>query len=256
MQAKIINDQRGFSGALVEIIEDYNWVIKKTGDISRNVAQLRLLRDTPVPVPAIIYHNESDTLVMEYIQGMPIDDFVHYYGIQPIYKDIIKYIAFFQQDNVDYDYTMVYTTFLNKEVDFADLPFNANELIDKLPKILPKSPYYHGDFTLGNMIHYGYTWQTYLIDPVSTVFDSWVFDIAKLRQDLEGLWFIRDHIEIEWHNHIREMLVELSDSLRTKYPLAFDDNLYILMLLRVYRHCKPDTREYNLIRNEILRLWK
>ena len=253
--AKIIYNHQGFSGALVEIIEDYNWVVKKTGDIERNVIQLKRLRDTLVPVPKIIYHDECDILVMEYIQGMPLDDFIHYYGVQPVYKDIKEYITFFQQNNVDADYTEVYATFLNNEIDYANLPFTAIELIDKLPKTLPKSPYYHGDFTLGNMIHYGYTWQTYLIDPVSTVFDSWVFDIAKLRQDLEGLWFIREN-GIEWQEHMGGILVELSDSLRSKYPLAYDDNLYILMLLRVYRQCKVETPEYNLIRNEIIRLWK
>lgn len=251
--AKIIHNQRGFSGALVEIIEDYNWVVKKTGDISRNVTQLELLRETGLPVPRIIYH-DRDTLVMEYIQGMPMYDFVHYYGIHPVYKDIKEYITFFQEDTIDFDYTPVYNRFL-EEIDFAHLPFTSAELVDKLPKILPRSRYYHGDFTLGNMIHYGYTWQTYLIDPVSTVFDSWVFDVAKLRQDLEGLWFIRDD-GIEWREHIGGILVELSDSLRSKYPRAYDDNLYILMLLRVYRHCQPNTLEYNLIRNEIVRLWK
>jgi hypothetical protein len=251
---KIIYNNQGFSGAKVEIIEDYNWVVKKTGDISRNATQLSLLRDTPVPVPAIIYYDEVDTLVMQYIQGMPIDDFVHYYGIEPVYRDIKKYIAFFQVGNIDFDYTEVYNRFL-EEIDFTHLPFTSAELVDKLPKILPKSPYYHGDFTLGNMIHHSYTWQTYLIDPVSTVFDSWVFDIAKLRQDLEGLWFIRED-GIEWREHMGKILSELSDSLRFVYPLAYDDNLYILMLLRVYRHCKVDTLEYNLIRNEILRLWK
>jgi tRNA A-37 threonylcarbamoyl transferase component Bud32 len=245
--AKIIHNQQGFSGALVEIIEDYNCVVKKTGDISRNVTQLELLRKTGLPIPTIIYH-DGDTLIMEYIDGLPIDAFINSHGTRDLFGDIVKYITYFKQDTVDFDYTEVYNRFL-EEIDFNDLPFTRGELLDRLPRILPRSKYYHGDFTLGNMIHSG---RTYMIDPVSTVFDSWVFDIAKLRQDIEGLWFIRDYD----NSHLQPILAELGLKLRHEFPGAYDDNLYILMLLRVYRHCQPNTLEYNLIRNEIIRLWK
>ena len=40
-----------------------------------------------------------------------------------------------------------------------------------------------------------------------------------------------------------------------KEDSAFDDSLYILMLLRVYRHCRVDTPEHLLITEEIKRLW-
>ena len=246
-----IYNKRGFSGALVEIIEDYNWVVKKTGDISRNVTQLELLRETGLPVPGII-HYDGDTLVMEYIDGLPIDTFISSHGIRDLFGDIVKYITYFKQNIVDFDYTPVYNRFL-AEIDFTHLPFTSDELLDRLPKILPRSKYYHGDFTLGNMVHSPYGWQTFMIDPVSTVFDSWVFDIAKLRQDVEGLWFIRDY---EDTGYLHSILWELDFKLRHEFPEAYDDNLYILMLLRVYRHCQPDTLEYNLIRNEIIRLWK
>jgi hypothetical protein len=243
----IIHTQKGFSGALVEIIEDSNWVVKKTGDIRRNVTQLELLKETGLPVPAIIYHDE-DTLVMEYVDGLPIDTLIGSYGIRDLFEDLVEYITYFKLDTLDFDYKGVYQTFL-AEIDFSNLPFTVDELLDRLPKILPRSRYYHGDFTLGNMIYSG---RTFMIDPVSTVFDSWVFDIAKLRQDLDGLWFIRDYDNV----HMAPILRELGLKLRHEFPEAYDDNLYILMLLRVYRHCKKDTLEYNLIRNEMLRLWK
>jgi tRNA A-37 threonylcarbamoyl transferase component Bud32 len=254
--ATVIYNQRGFSGALVEIIEeDIKYTVKKTGDISRNVTQLRLLRGTGIPIPDIIYSDES-TLIMEYIPGLPIETFISYYGVHDLFKDIVEYITYFQKETVDFDYTDVYNEFLY-EIDYTQLPFTSSELTDRLPKILPRSKYYHGDFTLGNMIHNGYRWQTFLIDPVSTVFDSWVFDIAKLRQDTEGLWFSRDYLNLpDYVNLIKSMTAELDGLLRIEYPLAYDDNLYILMLLRVYRHCKTNTMEHNLIRNEILRLWK
>jgi hypothetical protein len=248
--AKIIHNQQGFSGALVEIISDDNWVVKKTGDINRNVTQLELLKETGLPIPAIIYQ-DGDTLVMEYIDGLPIDTFIGSYGIRDLLGDIVRYITYFKQDTVDFDYTGVYNRFLD-EIDFTHLPFTGGEMLDRLPKILPRSKYYHGDFTLGNMIHNAYGWQTFMIDPVSTVFDSWVFDIAKLRQDVDGLWFIRDYD----NSHLQPILAELGLKLRHEFPGAYDDNLYILMLLRVYRHCQPNTLEYNLIRNEIVRLWK
>ena len=245
--AKIIHNHRGFSGALVEIIEEGNRVVKKTGDISRNVTQLELLKDTGLPVPGIIHYDEN-TLVMEYIDGLPIDAFINSHGIRDLLGDLVQYITYFKQDTIDFDYTEVYNRFLD-EIDFNHLPFTSGELLNRLPKILPRSKYYHGDFTLGNMIHNG---RTFMIDPVSTVFDSWVFDIAKLRQDIEGLWFIRDYD----NSHLQPILQELGLKLGHEFPLSFNDNLYILMLLRVYRHCRPNTLEYNLIRNEIIRLWK
>ena len=131
----IIHNQRGFSGALVEIISDGDWVVKKTGNINRNVTQLELLKDTGLPVPGIIHH-DADTLVMEYIDGLPIDTFIGSYGIRDLFRDIVKYITYFKQDTVDFDYTGVYNGFL-AEIDFTHLPFTSGELLSRYPEYYP-----------------------------------------------------------------------------------------------------------------------
>ena len=59
------------------------------------------------------------------------------------------------------------------------MPFTANELYAKLPKTLPSSEY-HGDFTLENIL-YSLKDDFVLIDPLTTEYDSYVFDLAKLR---------------------------------------------------------------------------
>jgi thiamine kinase-like enzyme len=133
-------------------------------------------------------------------------------------------------------------------VDKEDLPFTKDELIAKLPKILPQSQY-HGDLTLENILHTSN--EFYMIDAVTIEYDSYIFDIAKLRQDLELGWFTRkDNVMLDVKTkHIQQRILR-------QYPEADNDYLLILMLLRVYRHSKPDTLERNFLLEGINLLWK
>jgi hypothetical protein len=90
-----------------------------------------------------------------------------------------------------------------------------------------------------------------MIDVSSGDYDSWVFDLAKLRQDLDAKWFLRNS-----NVDLTAQLASIKNTLYKRFPLAFDDSIYILMLLRVYRHCVFGTKEHELILNEICRLWK
>jgi hypothetical protein len=86
---------------------------------------------------------------------------------------------------------------------------------------------------------------------VTLKYDSWVFDIAKLRQDLECKWFLRrDPVMLD------VKLLNIQEHVLSKFPIANDDYLLILMLLRVYLHCEKDSLEYDFIMKEINRLWK
>jgi 5-methylthioribose kinase len=125
------------------------------------------------------------------------------------------------------------------------LIFTKEQLIDRLPKKLPQSTY-HGDMTLENVI---YTNPGFcFIDPLTSDYDSYIFDIAKLRQDLECKWFIRkSNVKID------TKLQRIQDKLRKCYPDAFDDSLLILMLLRVYPYCDDTDKQF--IVNEANRLW-
>jgi RIO-like serine/threonine protein kinase len=148
---------------------------------------------------------------------------------------------------VDKDYTEVYNKKL-EWVDKEDLPFTKDELIAKLPKILPQSQY-HGDLTLENILHTSN--EFYMIDAVTIEYDSYIFDIAKLRQDLECKWFLRDT-----NLMLDVKLSSIQKRILKEFPLANNDYILILMLLRVYLHTKPGDMERQFIVKEINRLWK
>jgi len=147
------------------------------------------------------------------------------------------------------DYTETYHKALAWLDDDNSFPFSKQELIDRLPKVLPQSVY-HGDMTLENIIWGTIEERFFFIDAVTVPYDSWVFDIAKMRQDLEGKWFLRyDPLRLD------VKLLNIRNHLYQKFPIAFDDALYIAMLLRVYRHCEKDSVEYKLVMKEVNRLW-
>ena len=91
-----------------------------------------------------------------------------------------------------------------------------------------------------------------MIDCSTGDFDSWVFDVAKLRQDLKFKWFLRNTNDKSLYN-----CLELIDSTLIKlYPIAFNDNLLILMLLRVFIYSKKDSYDQKFIIKKIESLWK
>jgi hypothetical protein len=89
------------------------------------------------------------------------------------------------------------------------------------------------------------------IDPVTIEYDSYIFDIAKLRQDLECKWFLRN-----CNTKLDVKLQNIQERLEMEFTDAFDDNLLILMLLRVLAHCKKNDSDYLFLIGEIKRLWK
>jgi thiamine kinase-like enzyme len=129
-----------------------------------------------------------------------------------------------------------------------DFLFTKEELIERLPKVLPQSVY-HGDLTLENILYTGPGF--HLIDPVTIEYDSFIFDIAKLRQDLVCRWFIRNNdVKLE------TKLQFIDNELQKYYTEACDNSLLILMLLRVLKHCETGDNNYQFLMKEIERLWK
>jgi tRNA A-37 threonylcarbamoyl transferase component Bud32 len=122
------------------------------------------------------------------------------------------------------------------------------ELYNQLPTEIPQS-LCHGDFTLENILYSN--GKFYLLDAVTGPYDSWIFDIAKMRQDIDAHWFLRNsNIELTVQLKI------LRDRLEFEFNQAFNKYFYILMLLRVYRHCIEGTKEHQLILTEIKKIWK
>jgi hypothetical protein len=101
---------------------------------------------------------------------------------------------------------------------------------------------------MDNCLH-GVDGKFYLIDPLTTDYDGWAFDLAKLMQDLVCGWFIRDK-DVMLHGK----LWAIRSAIVNKYPIAADTNLLILMLLRVLPYAKTIDDQGFLI-EEIVKLW-
>ena len=244
---KLIQKLKGHSGSEVNLKEwpGVGLYVEKIGNTERNLERMIVLRDMGYRVPKI-YHSEKDYLLMEYIHGLDMKNYLLHNNVHQLYNFIGETIDDFSNDSIMVDYTETYHKKLSWLDDCVEMPFTKKELIDRLPKLLPQTTY-HGDLTLDNIIHNNDKF--YMIDAITSEYDSYIFDIAKLRQDLECKWFIRNYdlkIDVKLKN--------LQDDIMEYCPRANDDNLLILMLLRVYPYVDVNDKDYIL--KEIKRLWK
>ncbi len=245
---KIVKEFSGHSGSHIYLMEDSRGLyVKKINNIERNIERLTYLFNKKYPVPEIYWY-EDDKLHMEYIHGLDMKTYLLHNSPSSLINFIEDIIDSFSADSVYKDYTETYINKLQWLTDDSDLPFTKQQLIDRLPKNLPCSTY-HGDMTLENIMYKDPNF--YLIDAVTTEYDSYIFDIAKLRQDLECKWFLRNS-----DARIDTKLQIIQDKLKRLYPDAFDDSILILMLLRVYCYTKKEDSNYKFIMKEINRLWK
>jgi hypothetical protein len=83
-------------------------------------------------------------------------------------------------------------------------------------------------------------------------YDSWIFDLAKMRQDSNCFWFIRSTED----KNLKKYLSIIDDKIVKKYPILKNNSLLILMLLRVYLYTKDGSEDQKFILKEIKRLWK
>lgn len=243
----LLKELKGHSGSNVALYQNdtLGRFVRKTGNVTRNYERLAALHGI-VPVP-LIYYYDGNVLDMEYIHGYDIKNWLTNNPTAQLTNFLVEHLSNFAQSSVEKDYSDDYESWLS-DMEVFDFPFSKLQLLEKLPKILPKSNY-HGDMTLENIIAVGN--EFYFIDPVTLPFDSYIFDIAKLRQDLDCRWFLRDsNIKLE------TKLQNIRDAVLDKFPESNNDYILILMLLRVYRHCKKDSLEHDFIIREVNRLWK
>ena len=247
MAAKVVKELYGFSGNQILLMQKHNKLfVRKIGSISRNIERMRALA-TDYPLPQL-YTVSNKMIDMEYLHGLDIKSYLKTNNYEKLLDFILSILDKLSSDAVDKDYTEIYVKKLD-EVSFDEMPFTREQLLERLPKILPSSNY-HGDLTLENII-FTADRGFFLIDCATIEYDSYVFDIAKLRQDLELGWFTRkDNVMLDVKTkHMQQKILEC-------YPEASNDYLLILMLLRVYRHSRPDTLERNFLLKGINSLWK
>ena len=246
---KIVRQFEGHSGSDIFLMQDgTSFFVRKTKNIERNYERLVSLATNSVPVPKIFSKHE-DVIDMEYIRGIDIATLLSYSDPADLIDFCTTIFDKFQKTGCDVNYRHTYET----HVTVPDvLSFTKDELIEKLPWIMPQS-LYHGDFTLDNIIatEGGF----YLIDGITTVYDSFGFDLAKLRQDLTCGWFTRN--KPEYNNPaFQAKLNYVSKCIGARYPLFNDDYLLIAMLLRVLNYTKPNSKDYRFLIKWIEKLWK
>jgi len=247
MAAKVVKELYGFSGNQILLMQKHNRLfVRKIGNITRNIERMQALNGE-YPLPQL-YTVSKKMIDMEYLHGLDIKTYLKTNNYEKLLDFLLCILEKFSTVSKDKDYTEIYIKKL-QEISFDELPFTREQLLDRLPRQLPSSNY-HGDLTLENII-----WTAdrgfFLIDCATIEYDSYIFDIAKLRQDLELGWFTRKNnamLNVKT-KHIQQKILQ-------KYPTANNDYLLILMLLRVYRHSRPDTLERNFLLEGITSLWK
>jgi len=247
MAAKVVKELYGFSGNQILLMQKHNRLfVRKIGNITRNIERMQALNGE-YPLPQL-YTVSKKMIDMEYLHGLDIKTYLKTNNYEKLLDFLLCILEKFSTVSMDKDYTEIYIKKL-QEISFDELPFTREQLLDRLPRQLPSSNY-HGDLTLENII-----WTAdrgfFLIDCATIEYDSYIFDIAKLRQDLELGWFTRKNnamLNVKT-KHIQQKILQ-------KYPTANNDYLLILMLLRVYRHSRPDTLERNFLLKGIESLWK
>ena len=246
---KILKELSGHSGSKIYLIENESQIlVRKIGNVDRNYERMVKLCTNGFRVPKIYKYVAGEYLDMEYIRGLDMKNYLIHNNVNLLTNyicDIIDNLASIGEDESK-DYTETYRKKLSFISGNEGFTFTKDELIGKLPNMLPQTMY-HGDLTLENII---YTNPSFcMIDPLTSEYDSYIFDIAKLRQDLECKWFIR-----KLNVKIDIKLQRIQDKLQQSYPQAFNDNFLILMLMRVYQYC--DNNDKQFIVNEANRLWK
>ena len=247
MAAKVVKELYGFSGNQILLMQKHNRLfVRKIGNITRNIERMQAL-NAEYPLPQL-YTVSKKMIDMEYLHGLDIKSYLKTNNYEKLLEFLLCILEKFSNSSVNKDYTEIYIKKL-QEINFDALPFTCEQLLDRLPRQLPSSNY-HGDLTLENII-----WTAdrgfFLIDCATIEYDSYIFDIAKLRQDLELGWFTRkDNAMLNVKTkYIQEKILQ-------QHPTANNDYLLILMLLRVYRHSRPDTLERNFLLEGITSLWK
>lgn len=239
---------KGHSTSEVSLVEDNGKIfVRKSGDISRNIERYDALSNTPLRMPKIL-ECYGDSYDMEYIPNLDIKTYLSKNSVGSLVSYIKSVISLFSGESIEVDFTPIYRKKLEK-FDFIkyQLPFTADELIAKLPQFLPLTEY-HGDFTLENILYDVNVGEFVLIDPIQTEYNSYIFDLAKLRQDLTCGWFIRnDDVYFE------SKLKKISDELST-YEHFDNDYILILMLMRVLPYANECDTEFLI--KEIKKLWK
>lgn len=235
----------GRSGSSVSLVERNDTIGVLKNNIKDIDKTLDVYRSLPFSKPEI-YTVEDDSIFMEYIPGITASQLL-YSGeksaVKRLLKFIIEYIDFSTSTCLDIkDYSEIIDDKIREVSKYVDPVYFKNINTEHCQAIV------HGDFTFDNILYYNHKF--YLIDINYTPFNSPIFDINKLRQDLTGYWFMRHRLDKASAVYFCKYIVS---ELKKLYPDLFDDAIYRLMIARVLPYVKDNDFEYNFIKTEIKR---
>lgn len=244
-----LKELKGHSGSKVFLMQDTEKVfVRKIGNVARNYERLMSLQGI-VSVPEI-YKYENDILDMEYIHGLDMATYLSYHNPSDLIKFLIQSILVLpvQHNSVSFD-TVIKAKLGVANIDWNSLGFVASDLISRFEGRQFPLTNYLGDLTLENILYDTKTNRFVFIDLITSEYTSYVFDLAKLNQDLECKWFIRQKSV-----NLDDKLLTIKQALAREFPLIACRDLTILMLLRVLPYCKNNSDKL-YITNEVKRLW-
>ena len=250
-----IKDFEGHSGCKIQLCkDDERYVVIKSGSdkLKKSASLLKQLsRNYPIPK---IYSVGDEQITMEYVNGMDMKTYLlnaDNEKIEKLYEFIDLYIRTqIQCSSVNDLSFVIYKKIkqLKQNLDQSILPFSLDELFERLPKSV-STGLVHGDFTLDNMLYFNDKF--YLIDSNPTDISSVEYDVNKLRQDLDCLWFVRkESNKIDYKINCKI----ISDKLKNKWTFLKNDSILIFMLVRILPYCKNKSNEKFIIK-EIKKLW-
>ena len=244
---KITQEFYGFSGSKIFKIKKHdNIFVRKFNNIQRNVERYQVLKNFNISMPEMLKIGEN-YYDMEFIESIDMIKFISFYDIDLLLEFLKNTFTTLCQNGVNKNYFKTYEEKLNFH-DWSIFPFCKDELIKKLPKVIPQT-IYHGDLTLDNILYDIKKQKFFLIDPLTSVYDSYIFDLAKLNQDLICGWFLRNQT-----NKHKDKINYLFEKLFDIYLDVDNNYLLILMLIRIIPYCNTN-QDRTFLLKWINKLW-
>jgi len=240
---KLIKELKGHSGVSV-CLYDNNTVVKSGYAKARQSTEI--LESLPFNTPHI--HRVTDnTIIMDYIAGEDIYTFLESgsnESVDSIIKFIDQYFSWCLSNSEPYSF---YEELHQKALELGP-SINIYPFIPLMQYDMPKG-LIHGDFTFDNILHKD--GEFFLIDANPTPLSSIHFDGAKLRQDIDGYWFLRNS---ENTGNVKISCLKIGEHLKSKYEFMNNNVLYCFMLSRILPYSK-DKHTTKFLTKEIDRIW-
>jgi tRNA A-37 threonylcarbamoyl transferase component Bud32 len=251
-----IKDFKGHSGCKVQLYScDNKYIVVKSGSskLKESANILLSLQNEGFNIPEI-YYISDDKIHMQYLNGIDMKTYIHNANSDEI-NNLINFIDSYIERSLQFKSSPIMPNIVKKlkdiesRTDLTQLMFTTSELIKKLPSS-GKVGLVHGDFTLENILFYNNKF--YFIDANPTDINAIEFDVNKIRQDLECLWFVRNESDIITYKIVCD---KINFHLKNKWEFMNNNYILILMLLRILPYCTEDTTQNFLIK-EINKLWQ